>query len=108
MPVISMEHIELDERGVARIAGSRSRVVNVVLDTRNGLTPQEIHRQYPHLSLSQIHAALAYYYDHEPEIDAEIERELREVETLRAQAPGPMRDEVLSRLIRSAPERQDT
>jgi len=32
--------------------------------------------QYPHLSLSRIHAALAHYYDHQPECDRAIAREL--------------------------------
>jgi hypothetical protein len=42
--------------------------------------------QYPHLSLAQIHAALSYYYDHQQAFDAEIERQLREVEALAAEA----------------------
>ncbi len=30
--------------------------------------------RHPHLSLAQIYAALAYYYEHQPEMDAEIQR----------------------------------
>src|SRR5436305_15029067 len=82
MQGVSVEHIELDQKGVARIAGTRSRVINVVLDVRNGMTPEQIHQQYPHLSMAQIHAALAYYYDHQVELDAEIDLELREVERI--------------------------
>lgn len=41
--------------------------------------------QYPHLSLAQIHAALAYYYDHQTELDAEIQRRRQEVNALAAQ-----------------------
>lgn len=37
----------------------------------------EIHRQHPHLSLGQIHAALAYYFDHRDELDAKIAEQLR-------------------------------
>ncbi|MCI0537339.1 MAG: hypothetical protein L0Z50_19155 [Verrucomicrobiales bacterium] len=32
------------------------------------------------------HAALGYYYDHKSEIDTHIQRSVREVEKLRAQA----------------------
>lgn len=38
---------------------------------------EEIARQYPHLSLSEIHSALAYYFDHQEQIDSEIHDELR-------------------------------
>lgn len=87
MTVASISHIVLDEKGVARVAGSRSRVIDIVLDKRaNGWTPEQIREQHPHLSLSQIHAAFAYYYDHQAEIDAKIERELREVDELMAAA----------------------
>lgn len=83
-------HIVLDQKGVARIAGSRSRVIDIVLDQREwGLTPDQIHREYPHLSLAQIHAALAYYHDHRAELDAEIERRLRVVESMKAQVGQP-------------------
>ena len=40
---------------------------------------------WPHLTMGQLHAALAYYYDHKAEMDREMEKELREFETLRAE-----------------------
>ena len=80
-------HIHLDERGVAWIDDTNVKVIEVVLDKMaDGLSPEEIHSQYPDLSLAQIHAALSYYYDHQIEIDAEIERQVREVEALSVQA----------------------
>jgi uncharacterized protein (DUF433 family) len=80
-------HIEIDDRGIARLAGSRSRVIDVVLDRRAyGWTPEEIREQHPHLSLAQIHAAFAYYYARQAELDADIERRFAEVEALRAAA----------------------
>ncbi len=87
MTVATISHIVIDDKGVARIAGSRSRVIDVVLDQRtNGLTPEQIHEEYPHLSLAQIYAAFAYYHDHKAELDTEIERRFREVEEMRRQA----------------------
>lgn len=80
-------HIVLDEKGVARIAGSRSRVIDIVLDVQGrGMKPEEIPEAYPHLSLSQVYAALSYYHDHKAELDATINRQLEEVEELRKQA----------------------
>jgi len=47
-----------------------------------GLIPEEIMRKVGHLSLAQVHAALAYYYANQVEIDADLEAETRETEAL--------------------------
>ena len=76
-------HIEIDERGVAWIPDAKMKVIEVVLDrVAYGWSPEEIHFQHPTLSLAQIHAALSYYYDHQAELDAEMMRQLKEVEAL--------------------------
>jgi len=87
MTVVSNNHVRLDEHGVAWIEGTRIKVIEVVLDKlAHGSSPEEIHFQYPHLSLSQIHGALAYYYDHQTELEQQIQQEWREANTLAAQA----------------------
>ena len=74
-------------RALPELSGSRIRVIDLVLDRRAyGWSPEEIHEQFPHLSMVQIHAAFAYYYDHQSELDADIERRRIEVERLRAEA----------------------
>ena len=79
-------HIRLDEHGVAWIDNTKVKVIEVVVDKlAHGSSPEEIHFQYPHLSLAQIHAAFAYYYDHQAELDAEIQRRWQEANTLAAQ-----------------------
>ena len=71
----NIPHVELDEAGVAWISGTKIKVIELAIDKlTHGSSPEEIHFQYPHLSLAQIHAALAYYYDHQSELDSEIER----------------------------------
>jgi uncharacterized protein (DUF433 family) len=85
--------ILLDEEGRAWIEGANTRVLQVAMDKyAHDWTAEEIQEQHPHLSLAQIHAALAYYYDHRAEMDAEIEREERSYAQLRRQA-GPSRAE---------------
>jgi len=85
--------IELDERGVAWIIGANTKVKEVVLDKMAyGWSPEEMHFQHPHLSMAQIHAALAYYYEHQVEIDAQIMSDWQEVNELAAQQPeSPLR-----------------
>jgi|SRR5712692_5546626 len=87
MSTVATTHIEIDERGTAWIAGANTKVIEVVLDKlAYGWSPEEIHFQHPHLALAQIYSALAYYYDHQEEIDADIERRRQEVEALAAEA----------------------
>lgn len=91
MPVLEASpasHIRLDERGIARIGNSRVSVMDIVLDqTAHGLLPEEIAGEYDGLSLAQIHAALSWYYDHQAEMDAEIERRFQMGEAVGASAP---------------------
>ena len=62
-------------------------MIELVLDKiAYGWSPEEMHFQHPHLPLAKIHAALAYYYDHQPEIDAEIEQQAQRIQMMRAAA----------------------
>ena len=59
--------------GSPQLAGTRITVRTVVIATLlHGLTPEELLQHYPHLTLSGIHDALSYYYDHREAIDREI------------------------------------
>jgi uncharacterized protein (DUF433 family) len=74
--------IELDERGVAWITGTKVKVIEVATDKlAHGSSPEEMHFQYPHLSLAQIYATLAYYYEHQTEFEAEILRQAERAKT---------------------------
>src|SRR4029077_16318237 len=87
MPTVANAHIRLDDSGVAWIDDTATKVIELALDQiAHGWSAEEIHFQHPHLSLGQIHAALAYYYDHKADFDAEIQRSLERVEQLRAEA----------------------
>jgi uncharacterized protein (DUF433 family) len=72
MANVFAEHIEIAPGicgGRPRIAGSRVRVQDVaVLHERLGRSPDEIVAAYPSVSLADVHAALAYYFDHCDEI----------------------------------------
>ncbi len=92
--------IEIDEMGIAWIAGANTKVVEVVLDKKGyGWGAEEIHRQHPHLSLAQIHAALSYYYEHETELESDIQRQQQLADELRTQQTGQFtRSELEARL----------
>jgi uncharacterized protein (DUF433 family) len=74
--------------GEPHILGHRIKVRHVVVwHEQHGITPTEIVVTYPTITLAQVHAALAYYYDHRDEIHAAIEEEHRFVEELKAKSP---------------------
>ncbi len=86
MAVVSLTHIDVDEKGVARIAGSRIKVKHLVLERRyHQYTPEQIQENHPHLSLSQIYAAFAYYHEHQSVIDQQIVEDDAYIERLRAE-----------------------
>ena len=56
--------------GSAIIEGTRISI-NCIIGywQKVGYTPEEIVRQFPHLTLAQVYDAISYYYDHKEEID---------------------------------------
>jgi uncharacterized protein (DUF433 family) len=62
--------------GKACIAGHRVRVLDVVVwHEHQGMTPDEIVSHFPTITLADVHAALAYYFDHLEEIQQEMQAE---------------------------------
>ena len=61
--------------GRPKIAGTGIAVKRIVIFYQSGLTAEEIAREYPHVNLAQVHAALAYYHANREEIDLDIAEE---------------------------------
>lgn len=54
----------------------RVRVAQIVMDyLAYGWSVEEMCRQHPYLTLSEAHSAMAYYFDHQDEIESEIRSE---------------------------------
>ncbi len=80
---------------------TNTKVKEIALDRLSyAANAEEIREQHPHLSLSQIYAALAYYYDHKETIDAQIDADWRDVEKLRTASQQPSRAELEARMKR--------
>lgn len=70
------------------IAGTGLRVIDVVMATVfHGRTPGEIASDYE-LSLAEVHAALAYYYQHKIELDGDIRAQVDRAQLYKQQALG--------------------
>jgi uncharacterized protein (DUF433 family) len=93
MANVIQEHIEIVEGAggpKARIAGHRIRVVDVVeWHERMGLSVNDIVKQWPTISRADVHAALAYYWDHREELDAKMAEDAAYAEEMkRTQGPS--------------------
>ena len=78
--------------GRPRIEGHRIRVQDIAIEHDwQGMTPTEICIQHPGLTLSQVYAALAYYYDRRDEILADIAADDQAVEEFKRQHPDAVR-----------------
>lgn len=79
--------------GRIRLAGTRITVHRIATLYKQGQSPEEIAQTYPHLSLGQVYAALAYYHARRAEIESELAAadaqydELRDQNARRADDP---------------------
>ena len=85
----SINEIESDPKirsGRLVIKGTGIMVMTIVLANTTGdkLPPPVIAEHYD-LTLGQVHAALAYYYLHQPELDDQLQREMAETARLVAE-----------------------
>lgn len=58
--------------GSVRIGGTRITVGRIATLYRQGRSAEDIGREYPHLSLSQVYAALAWFHANREQIESEL------------------------------------
>ena len=82
--------------GKACVAGHRVRVMDIVMRHEDlGLSPDEIVAAYPELTLSDVHAALTYYFDNVDEIRDDIRRNDEIAEELRSSFHSKLKTKLL-------------
>ena len=95
-------HIEIVQGATgpkARIAGHRIRVEDVAIwHEKLGMSPDEIVDAYPTITLADVHAALAYYWDNRDEIERQIAEGRDFVEELRKHEFSPLAAKLRQRL----------
>jgi uncharacterized protein (DUF433 family) len=75
--------------GRPRIDGHRIQVEDIAIwHERMGMSPDEIVSEFPSITLADVHAALAYYYENRERIDADIESAKKLGEEMRVKV-GP-------------------
>jgi uncharacterized protein (DUF433 family) len=86
---VTYPHIEKVEGEPARLERMpRIRVAQLVQNYRDYAgSIDEICNQFPHLKPAEVHSAMAYYFDHQAEIDQEIDDEIKLVDEWRKNTP---------------------
>lgn len=91
MEAVLDRHIEIMPNvrgGRPRIAGTRITVADIsIMHLRLGQSLEEIAGKYD-LALADVHAAMAYYYDHRSEVDADIESDEAFAEAFQQKNPS--------------------
>lgn len=99
LTVLSIDTIVSDPKirsGRPIIAGTRMAVQDIAIGiTVKGYSIDEMITHYPHLNRAQIHAALAYYYAHQDEIDQQIAADEQFYDQAKAQGLGQRHPPVL-------------
>jgi uncharacterized protein (DUF433 family) len=91
--------------GRPRIDGHRIAVEDVAIwHERMGQSPDEIVSAHPSITLSDVHAALAYYYENRARIDADIQEGERFVAEMKAKAPPSLLQQRLRQRKDDAPD----
>jgi uncharacterized protein (DUF433 family) len=91
-------------RQKAYLVGTRIGVADIyVRHELQGQTPDQIVAALPHLSLAQVHGALAYFYDHAAEIRAHVQEDETFVANLQVSSgPGPLKQKLQEAASRAA------
>lgn len=86
------EHIILDENGQPTIAGTTMKIKELVAERLAwGWSAEELLINHPDLTLGKIYSGLAYYADHQAEIDEAIEADAALADHLREISdPSPL------------------
>jgi len=84
--------------GQPHIAGTRITVSIIAREVEYlRMSPDEVIAAHPHLTLGQVHGALAYFYDHRADMESAM-REAEDIEAeLRARFPSRIQELLVSR-----------
>ena len=90
MTLTAYKYIALTDEGVPVVDGTGFKVKQLVGERlAHGSSPEELQFQHPQLSLAQVYSALAYYEDHQEEMNAYILENEARAEALQAQLDSP-------------------
>ena len=94
--------LKANEDDVVLVGKTRVTLDTVVAVFKQGATAEEIVYRYPSLNLADVYATIAFYLNHQPEVEAYLQQRRQQSQEIRAmnQArfdPQGLRDRLLAR-----------
>jgi uncharacterized protein (DUF433 family) len=93
--------LHLDEQGAIRVGNTRITLDLVIEHYQNGMTPEEMVREYDSLKLADVYGAIAYFLSHTDDVLQYMKKRKEEADALRAkieaERPRISRDELIAR-----------
>jgi uncharacterized protein (DUF433 family) len=88
--------------GIVQVGKTRVTLDTIVAVFKQGVTAEEIVYRYPSLKLAEVYATIAFYLNHELEVEAYLQKRQQQAQQIRQmnQAkfdPQGLRDRLLSR-----------
>ena len=94
--------LNMNPDGVVRVGGTRVTLDTVVAVFKQGATAEEIVHRYPSLRLGDVYASIAFYLNHQKEVESYLikrqdqAQEIRQMNQARFDTQG-LRDRLLAR-----------
>ena len=94
--------LETNVDGVVQVGKTRVTLDTVIAVFKQGTTAEEIIYRYPSLKLADVYATIAYYLNHQQEVEAYLQRRQKQAQEVRKMNetkfdPQGLRDRLLAR-----------
>lgn len=94
--------LETNADGVVRVGKTRVTLDTVVAVFKQGATAEEIVYRYPSLKLADVYATIAFYLNHQQEVEIYLQQRLQQTQEVRRMNqqrfdPQGLRDRLLAR-----------
>lgn len=94
--------LHIIDNGVVRVGKTRVTLDTVVAVFKQGATTEEIVYRYPSLKLADVYATIAFYLNHQDEVEAYLQQRQQEAQEVRNMNkarfdPQGLRDRLLAR-----------
>ena len=102
--VAELAPLAINPDGIVRVGKTRVTLDTVVAVFRQGATAEEIVHRYPSLVLADVYATIAFYLNHQAEVEAYLEQRQRAAQEIRQINqtkfdPNGLRDRLLARKV---------
>ena len=75
--------LEMTPEGVVRVGKTRVTLDTVITVFKQGTTAEEIAYRYPSVSLADIYSAIAFYLNHQPEVETYLQQREQQAQEIR-------------------------